>query len=116
MAVVGVVAAAVVSLLAVARFPGSIDWHRPAAWLNLALLVVMAVSTTGLLWVTSVWATALLLLGLGLGWNFSFVAATAQLADRTIPAEDLEVAVLDRGRAGRAFRRLEDPEVVSLLS
>jgi MFS family permease len=28
-----------------------------------------------------------LLLGLGLGWNFSFVSATAQLADRTSPAE-----------------------------
>jgi MFS family permease len=27
------------------------------------------------------------LLGLGLGWNFSFVSATAQLADRTSPAE-----------------------------
>jgi MFS family permease len=50
-------------------------------------LVVMAISTIGLLWVASVWATALLLLGLGLGWNFSFVAATAQLADRTGPAE-----------------------------
>ena len=50
-------------------------------------LVVMAVSTIGLLWVASVWATAVLLLGLGLGWNFSFVAATAQLADRTSPAE-----------------------------
>jgi MFS family permease len=50
-------------------------------------LVVMAISTIGLLWVSSVWATAVLLLGLGLGWNFSFVAATAQLADRTNPAE-----------------------------
>jgi MFS family permease len=50
-------------------------------------LVVMAVSTIGLLWVESVWATALLLLGLGIGWNISFVAATAQLADRTSPAE-----------------------------
>jgi MFS family permease len=50
-------------------------------------LAVMAVSTIGLLWVESVWATALLLLGLGVGWNFSFVAATAQLADRTSPAE-----------------------------
>jgi len=50
-------------------------------------LVVMAISTIGLLWVASVWATAVLLLGLGLGWNFSFVAATAQLADRTSPAE-----------------------------
>jgi MFS family permease len=50
-------------------------------------LVVMALSTIGMLWVSSVVATAVLLLGLGLGWNFSFVAATAQLADRTSPAE-----------------------------
>ena len=50
-------------------------------------LVVMAISTIGLLWVSSVFATALLLLGLGVGWNFSFVSATAQLADRTSPAE-----------------------------
>ena len=50
-------------------------------------LVVMAISTIGLLWASSVFATAVLLLGLGLGWNFSFVSATAQLADRTSPAE-----------------------------
>src|SRR5256885_15050811 len=50
-------------------------------------LVVMALSTIGMLWVTSVFATAILLLGLGLGWNISFVAATARLADSTSPAE-----------------------------
>jgi MFS family permease len=50
-------------------------------------LVVMAVSTIGLMWVASVFATAVLLLGLGVGWNISFVAATAQMADRTSPAE-----------------------------
>ena len=50
-------------------------------------LVVMALSTIGLLWVTSVFSTAVLLLGLGVGWNISFVAATAQMADRTSPAE-----------------------------
>jgi MFS family permease len=50
-------------------------------------LVVMALSTIGLLWVESVVGTAVLLLGLGIGWNISFVAATAQLADRTSPAE-----------------------------
>jgi MFS family permease len=50
-------------------------------------LVVMAVSTIAMLWAESVFATAVLLLGLGLGWNISFVAATAQLADRTSPAE-----------------------------
>jgi MFS family permease len=50
-------------------------------------LVVMALSTIGLLWVASVFGTAVLLLGLGVGWNISFVAATAQMADRTSPAE-----------------------------
>jgi MFS family permease len=50
-------------------------------------LVVMALSTIGLMWVASVFATAVLLLGLGIGWNISFVAATAQMADRTSPAE-----------------------------
>jgi len=50
-------------------------------------LVVMALSTIGLLWAASVFATAVLLLGLGIGWNISFVAATAQMADQTSPAE-----------------------------
>jgi MFS family permease len=50
-------------------------------------LVVMALSTIGLMWVASVFGTAVLLLGLGVGWNISFVAATAQMADRTSPAE-----------------------------
>jgi MFS family permease len=70
-------------------------------------LVVMALSTVGLLWVESVVGTALLLLGLGVGWNISFVAATAQLADRTSPAErgrllgfnDLLAAFLGAGLA-----------------
>src|SRR5436190_22182736 len=50
-------------------------------------LVVMALSTIGMLWVTSVFATAVLLLGLGLGWNISFVAASARLADSPSPVE-----------------------------
>jgi MFS family permease len=50
-------------------------------------LVVMAASCAGLLWVESVPMTAALLFGLGLGWNLSFVSATAQLADATRPAE-----------------------------
>jgi hypothetical protein len=32
-------------------------------------------------------ATAVALFGLGLGWNLSFVAATAELADLTLPSE-----------------------------
>jgi MFS family permease len=50
-------------------------------------LAVMAASTIGLLWVEGVIATAILLFGLGVGWNVSFVAATAQMADRTSAAE-----------------------------
>jgi MFS family permease len=50
-------------------------------------LVIMAVSCIGLLWWESVAATAILLFGLGVGWNLSFVAATAALADHTAPEE-----------------------------
>jgi MFS family permease len=50
-------------------------------------LLVMAVSTLSLQWWGSVPATALLLFGLGIGWNISFVAATAQMADRTSAVE-----------------------------
>jgi MFS family permease len=50
-------------------------------------LLLMAVSVSSLLWITSVPATAAALFGLGLGWNLSFVAATAELADRTEPWE-----------------------------
>ncbi len=50
-------------------------------------LVVMAASVISLLWVESVPATAVALFGLGIGWNFSFVAATAELADCTEPWE-----------------------------
>jgi MFS family permease len=70
-------------------------------------LLIMAVSTIGLLWIESVAATAVLLFGLGVGWNLSFVAATAQLADATAPAErgrmlgfnDLLSALLGAGLA-----------------
>jgi MFS family permease len=50
-------------------------------------LLVMGVSTLGLGWMESVPATALLLFGLGIGWNISYVAASAQLADLTLPQE-----------------------------
>jgi len=50
-------------------------------------LCVMAVSTIGLMFFDSVFASALLLFGLGVGWNLSFVAATAQLADLTRASE-----------------------------
>jgi MFS family permease len=45
-------------------------------------LIVMGVATLSLVWVESVPLTAVSLFSLGLGWNLSFVAATAELADR----------------------------------
>jgi MFS family permease len=70
-------------------------------------LAIMAVSCAGIQWFEGVPATALLLFGLGLGWNVSFVAATAQLADSTSPVErgtllgfnDLGSALLGAGLA-----------------
>ena len=70
-------------------------------------LLVMALSTIGLLWIESVFATALLLFGLGVGWNVSFVAATAALVDASAPSErgrvlgfnDLLSALLGAGLA-----------------
>ena len=53
-------------------------------------LALMALSAISLLWVEGVAATALVLFLLGLGWNLSFVAATAELADRS--------AAWERGR------------------
>lgn len=50
-------------------------------------LLLMGASVISLLWVQSVPATAAALFGLGIGWNLSFVAATAQLADCAQPWE-----------------------------
>lgn len=44
-------------------------------------LLLMGASTISLLWITSVPLTMVALFGLGLGWNFSYVAATAVLSD-----------------------------------
>src|SRR5262249_7329029 len=43
-------------------------------------LLVMGASALGLAWISSVPSTALLLFGLGIGWNISYVAAAAQMA------------------------------------
>lgn len=70
-------------------------------------LVLMGLSCAGIQFFEGVWMTGILLFGLGLGWNLSFVGATAQLADRTSPAErgkllglnDLGSALLGAGLA-----------------
>jgi MFS family permease len=51
-------------------------------------LLLIGFCTLSVVWaVESVVATSLALFGIGLGWNFSYVAATAELADKTVPVE-----------------------------
>lgn len=51
-------------------------------------LLLIGLCTVSLVWVVgSVVATSIALFGIGLGWNFSYVAATADLADKTVPVE-----------------------------
>lgn len=50
-------------------------------------LAVMAVSCLALAWVSSVVATSIAMFGLGLGWVFSYVAATSELVDLTALSE-----------------------------
>jgi MFS family permease len=85
-------------------------------------LAVMAVSCAGIQLFEGVWMIGVLLFGLGLGWNLSFVAATAQLADRTSPAErgkllganDLGSALLGAGFALLGGYLLESVGVAAL--
>jgi MFS family permease len=50
-------------------------------------LALLGVSAAGLVWVQAVIPIGILLFGLGLGWNASFVAATTMLADLSTAAE-----------------------------
>jgi MFS family permease len=50
-------------------------------------LLLMAASNAALAWFGSVPGMSLTLLGLGLGWNFSYVAATTELVSLTAPSE-----------------------------
>jgi MFS family permease len=50
-------------------------------------LLLMGISVSCLPWAQSAAAMEVALFGLGLGWNFSFVAATAELTERTEPSE-----------------------------
>src|SRR5207302_6454402 len=50
-------------------------------------LALMAASNAALAWFGGVGGMSLALLGLGLGWNLSYVAATTQLVALTAPSE-----------------------------
>jgi MFS family permease len=117
-----IVGAHVLGMYALVLFVGALI-DRMGRITSLALgLAVMGVSCIGLLWVESVFGTAVLLFGLGLGWNVSFVAATAELADRTAPSErgkllgfnDLVAALLGASLALAGGAALEGLGVAAL--
>lgn len=69
-------------------------------------LAILGFSAAGLTWLESIVPIALLLFGLGLGWNMSFVAATTQLADLSTAAERGKLLGFNdffAGVAGSAF-------------
>jgi MFS family permease len=82
-----IVGAHVLGMYALVLFVGTLIDRigRPVALVG--GLILVAASCAGLLFFESVFMTGVLLFGLGLGWNLSFVAATAELADKTAPAE-----------------------------
>ncbi len=82
-----VISAHIVGMFGLVLFVGQLIDRigRPTALVGGLMLV--ALSCASLAWVTSIPATAVAMFGLGLGWSFSYVAATAQLSDATVPAE-----------------------------
>lgn len=87
-AVYPVISAHFVGMFGLVLFVGSII-DRVGRTLSLlgglTLLGVSILMVVGA--VDSVFLTSIALFGIGLGWSFSFVAATAELADLTSPAE-----------------------------
>ena len=69
-------------------------------------LPVLAALMLGLLWIEGVAATAVLLFGLGVGWNLSFVAATAEMVAAAAPSAARPPAGFRRPGLGSARRRL----------
>ncbi len=82
-----IIGAHVIGMFGLVLFVGTLIDRIGRTTALAAGLAVMGASCAGLLWGESVLAVAILLFGLGLGWNVSFVAATARLADSTQPHE-----------------------------
>jgi MFS family permease len=82
-----IIGAHVIGMYALVIVIGDVVDHigrRPALSGGLLLMALAAIS---LLWVEGVFVTAIALFVLGVGWNLSFVAATAELADSSEPWE-----------------------------
>jgi MFS family permease len=87
-AVYPVISAHFVGMFGLVLFVGSIIDRVGRTLSLLGELTLLGISVLGVvLAVESVLLTSSALFGIGLGWNFSFVAAAAELVDLTSPAE-----------------------------
>lgn len=83
-----VISAHFIGMFGLVLFVGSIiDWVGRTLPLLGGLTLLGVSILTVVLAVQSVFLTSLALFGVGLGWSFSFVAATAELVDLTSPSE-----------------------------
>ena len=82
-----IIGAHVFGMFALVLVVGRIVERFGAARILVAGLAVEALSCLALVWAESVLAHGILLFGLGLGWNLSFVAATTTLVNCAAPSE-----------------------------
>ena len=109
-AVFPVISAHFVGMFGLSLFSGSVIDRVGRTRALVGGLLLLGSSVLSLAWtVESVAATSVALFGIGLGWNFSYVAATAELSGRTVPAERgkiLGFADLLSGLLGAGFASL----------
>ena len=82
-----IIGAHVLGMYALVLFVGTLIDRIGATAALAGGLLLMGMSCSLLIWGESVVAIAMLLFGLGLGWNLSFVAATTALVNSTAPSE-----------------------------
>jgi MFS family permease len=82
-----VISAHIVGMYGLVLFVGDLIDRMGRRFALVGGLLVMALSTIMIAWVTSVAAMSVALFGLGLGWIFSYVAATSELVDRAALSE-----------------------------
>ena len=87
-AVFPVISAHIIGMFGLVLFVGNLIDRLGRLRALLGGLLLLGFSTLSVVWaVESIAATSLALFGIGLGWNLSYVAATTELAERTVPAE-----------------------------
>jgi MFS family permease len=86
-AVFTVISAHIVGMYGLVLFVGDLVDRMGRRHAIVAGLALESVSTLALLWLDGITGMSIALFGLGLGWNFSYVAATTELVSLAAPSE-----------------------------